>query len=133
MAAKKRIPKLVAGDKAPDFTGDIMHNGEVIKLSAWKRQSAYGELLSLSISNWPPNKGTGQPKPQQQYPRPVQQDDALARGMLQPFQAFVSSVGHAATCLAAGRACTVTSFRVLTCSCHRPFFRADPVLSGPAV
>mgnify|MGYP006266415761 FL=1 len=62
-------------DKAPDFTGDIMHNGEVIKLSAWKRQSAYGELLSLSISNWPPNKGTGQPKPQQQYPRPVQQDD----------------------------------------------------------
>jgi hypothetical protein len=33
--------------KAPDFYGQIMVNGNVYKLSAWKRTSAYGELISL--------------------------------------------------------------------------------------
>jgi hypothetical protein len=50
--------------KAPDFTGEILINGNVIKLSAWKRQSAYGELISLQHNTY----GEGK---QPTYPREV--------------------------------------------------------------
>jgi hypothetical protein len=48
--------------KAPDYKGSIMVNGNEIKISAWKRQSAYGELISLVHDTF---------KPTQQYPREV--------------------------------------------------------------
>lgn len=41
-------------DKSPDFRGDLLYNGELIKMSAWKKQTPYGELISLSVDNWKP-------------------------------------------------------------------------------
>ena len=38
--------------KAPDFKGEIMVEGKIIKLAAWKRQSAYGELISLAHNTY---------------------------------------------------------------------------------
>lgn len=35
--------------KSPDMYGDIMINGQVIPISAWKRQSPYGELISIAV------------------------------------------------------------------------------------
>jgi hypothetical protein len=55
--------------KAPDYKGEVMIEGKIIKLSAWKRQSAYGELISLVHNTW---KG-GQA--QQTYPREINHDD----------------------------------------------------------
>ncbi|CAB4147651.1 hypothetical protein UFOVP513_44 [uncultured Caudovirales phage] len=52
-------------EKAPDFKGEVMANGKLIKLSAWKRTSAYGELISLAVN----------PMATQQYPREVKQQD----------------------------------------------------------
>ena len=49
-------------EKAPDFKGQIMHKGEIIKISAWKRTSAYGELISLARNDYQPG---------QQYPKEV--------------------------------------------------------------
>jgi hypothetical protein len=62
-----------SSDKAPDFNGQIMHNGELIKISAWQRQSAVGPLISLAVNTWTPN---GQPtRAQQKFPRPVDDGD----------------------------------------------------------
>jgi len=55
--------------KAPDFKGEIMVEGKIIKLAAWKRQSAYGELISLAHNTY--NGGA----PQQKYPREINNDD----------------------------------------------------------
>lgn len=41
-------------ERAPDFKGQMLHNGEIIKISAWKRQSAYGELISLARNDFKP-------------------------------------------------------------------------------
>ena len=49
--------------KKPDFTGEILLDGKVYKLSAWKKQSAYGELISLSHNTYGQNNT--------QYPREV--------------------------------------------------------------
>lgn len=38
--------------KAPDFKGDIMIDGRTYRISGWKRQSAYGELISLQHNNY---------------------------------------------------------------------------------
>jgi hypothetical protein len=56
-------------ERAPDFKGDIMVDGKVIKLSGWKRTSAYGELISLLHNTYEPiqNKNT--------YPKEVRNDD----------------------------------------------------------
>ena len=56
-------------EKAPDFKGEVMANGKLIKLSAWKRTSAYGELISLAVN----------PMATQQYPREVgnKNDDTI--------------------------------------------------------
>ena len=52
-------------DKAPDFKGNLMtKEGILIKISAWKRTSAYGELISLAHDTYVAT---------QQYPKEVQQ------------------------------------------------------------
>ena len=43
--------------------------GKIIKLAAWKRSSAYGELISLAHNTYAGGA------PQQKYPREVNQDD----------------------------------------------------------
>ena len=48
--------------KAPDFKGQMLHKGEIIKISAWKRTSQYGELISLARNDFAPG---------QQYPKEV--------------------------------------------------------------
>jgi len=40
--------------KGPDFKGEILLEGRVYKLSAWKRESQYGTFLSLNWSQWKP-------------------------------------------------------------------------------
>ena len=47
---------------APDWKGQIMIDGKVVRFSGWIRQSSYGEFMSLSVD---------QPAPQQQYPKEV--------------------------------------------------------------
>jgi hypothetical protein len=51
--------------KAPDFKGEIKINGQTFRLSAWKRTSAYGELISLQHNTFN----------QTQYPREVKSFD----------------------------------------------------------
>ena len=46
----------------PDYKGQVMHNGEIIKLAAWKKTHANGHLFSISISKNPN---------EQQYPKEV--------------------------------------------------------------
>lgn len=41
-------------EKSPDFRGDILYQGKLVKLSAWKKQTPFGELISLSIDDWKP-------------------------------------------------------------------------------
>lgn len=41
-----------ANPKSPDMYGEIMFNGQVIPISAWKRQSAYGELISIAVDTY---------------------------------------------------------------------------------
>jgi hypothetical protein len=53
--------------KAPDLKGQIMINGEVVKLSAWTKKSQYGEFFSLAVDNW-------MAKPAKQYPKDVTPD-----------------------------------------------------------
>ena len=50
---------------APDWKGQIMHNGEIIKISGWLKKSSFGEFLSLAVDR-PPNQA-----PAQQYPKEV--------------------------------------------------------------
>jgi hypothetical protein len=38
--------------KAPDWKGQVLHNGETIKLSGWIKKSSYGEFLSLAVDKW---------------------------------------------------------------------------------
>lgn len=54
-------------ERAPDFKGQVMVDGKIIKLSAWKRMSAYGELISLSV-----NQFSNQ---QNQYPKEINRKD----------------------------------------------------------
>ena len=63
-----------SSDKAPDYNGQIMVNGQVIKLSAWSRQSAVGPLISLAVNTWTPS-GQSLPRAQQKFPRPVDDGD----------------------------------------------------------
>jgi hypothetical protein len=47
-------------EKSPDFKGELKLDqdykaGDVIKISAWQRQSNMGPLISLSIDNWKPD------------------------------------------------------------------------------
>lgn len=53
-------------ERAPDFKGDIMIGGKVFRISGWRRQSAYGELISLQHNDYQKNAGT--------YPREVTND-----------------------------------------------------------
>lgn len=48
---------------APDWKGQIMVNGEIVKFSGWIKRSSYGEFLSLSV-----DKPMVEP---QQYPKEV--------------------------------------------------------------
>ena len=57
--------------KAPDLQGEIMLNGKMVKLSAWKYETAKGVLLSLAVDTYQP----GQNRNQQQYPREVETKD----------------------------------------------------------
>lgn len=57
MADKKGNPK------KPDWTGEILLDGKVYKLSAWTKKTAYGELISLSHNTY-----SGNP---QRYPKEV--------------------------------------------------------------
>lgn len=61
---KKKHPK------APDWRGQIMHDGRIIKLSGWIKKSQYGEFLSLSVDNY-----AGANEPKKFYPREVQPED----------------------------------------------------------
>ena len=47
------------GDKSPDYRGDLLFKGELIKLSAWQKDTPYGTLISLSIDTWKPDGQTG--------------------------------------------------------------------------
>lgn len=54
----------------PDFTGTLTLDqdykaGEQIKLSGWRKESAYGGLTSLSINNYK----------KEQYPKPAIEDE----------------------------------------------------------
>ena len=41
------------GGNKPDLKGNIFINGEVVKLSAWKKQTKNGdEFISLSVDNF---------------------------------------------------------------------------------
>lgn len=55
--------------KAPDWKGQLMINGEIVKFSGWIKKSAYGEFLSLAVDNWKPNNAAQEQ--QQQYPKEV--------------------------------------------------------------
>ena len=59
--------------KAPDWKGQIMHQGNIIKLSGWFKTSAYGQFISLAVDNY-------QAQPQQ-YPKEV----APPKGAADPF------------------------------------------------
>jgi len=48
--------------KGPDWKGQIMHNGNIIKLSGWFKTSAYGQFISLAVDNF---------QAPQQYPKEV--------------------------------------------------------------
>jgi len=48
---------------APDWKGQIMVNGEIVKFSGWIKKSSYGEFLSLSV-----DRPMQEP---QQYPKEV--------------------------------------------------------------
>ena len=53
--------------KAPDLKGNLMtKEGVLIKISAWKRVSSYGELISLAHDTYAAT---------QQYPKEVGNDD----------------------------------------------------------
>jgi len=41
-----------ANPKSPDLYGEIVFNGQTIPLSGWKRQSAYGELISICVDTY---------------------------------------------------------------------------------
>ena len=41
-------------DKSPDFKGEIFVKGEVIRLSAWRKVTPYGDLISISVDDWVP-------------------------------------------------------------------------------
>lgn len=49
----------------PDYKGQIMINGEIVKVAAWKKVHARGHLFSLSV----------QKKPEEPYPREVRSND----------------------------------------------------------
>jgi hypothetical protein len=54
-------------DRAPDLRGQMMlledaKAGDIIKISAWKRVTAMGDLISLSQDTWKPDRN------QTQYP-----------------------------------------------------------------
>lgn len=53
--------------KAPDLKGEIMVDGQVIKLSAWTRDTPYGMLISLKHDTWvpPAERGQVQEKPKE--------------------------------------------------------------------
>jgi len=40
-------------DTHPDYKGQIMHNGEIVKISAWRKNHARGHLFSLSVQKRP--------------------------------------------------------------------------------
>ncbi len=44
-------------EKSPDFKGEILYKGEVVRISGWKKITPYGELISIGVDNWmPPGK-----------------------------------------------------------------------------
>jgi hypothetical protein len=53
---------------APDWKGQLLHNGETIRFSGWTKHGPYGEFLSLSVDK---PKGDA---PRQVYPREVKPD-----------------------------------------------------------
>ena len=68
---KKKHPK------APDWKGQIMHNGEVIKISAWIKSSDHGEFYSLAVDKFQPAPKTNNFQsdyPRNGYPRDVTPD-----------------------------------------------------------
>ena len=54
----------------PDWKGQIMHNGEIIKISGWIKQSQYGEFHSIAVDKWVPDPNYKKPS-EQQYPKEV--------------------------------------------------------------
>lgn len=48
--------------KAPDMSGQIMINGQVVKLAAWTRSTSSGKtLISLKVDNWMASKDAKRP------------------------------------------------------------------------
>ena len=41
-----------ANPRAPDWKGQMMINGNLIKISGWYKTSAYGQFLSLAVDNF---------------------------------------------------------------------------------
>ena len=37
----------------PDYKGQIMHKGEIVKISAWRKNHSNGHLFSLSVQKRP--------------------------------------------------------------------------------
>jgi len=61
----------------PDWKGQIMHNGELIRFSGWIKQSQYGEFQSLAVDKWKPgDPSTKAPvdRNKQSYPQEVKDD-----------------------------------------------------------
>ena len=53
--------------KGPDWKGELLIDGKLIKISGWFRTSQYGQFISLNVDTW--NKDAQSQG--QQYPREV--------------------------------------------------------------
>ncbi len=48
--------------QAPDWKGQILHEGKTVKLSGWIKKSSYGEFLSLAVDKWQDGAKKAYPK-----------------------------------------------------------------------
>lgn len=42
-------------EKAPDFRGNLLINGNAVKIAGWKKAGKRGPFISLSVDNRPKN------------------------------------------------------------------------------
>lgn len=54
------------GETHPDYKGQVMIDGKIVKLSAWKKTHANGHLFSISVQKRPETNV---------YPRELKDDD----------------------------------------------------------
>ncbi|WP_041249575.1 hypothetical protein [Gluconacetobacter diazotrophicus] len=72
-------------DKAPDYTGTLVVNGQSLEISAWVRDGRSGEFLSLKVQEkrqTPPRSGARGSYPRRPGPREVERAEADRAKML---------------------------------------------------